>query len=473
MMLSLAACGGKKDETQTEVSATNVEVYTAKTNTLENTVSYTGEIKAISDTSITSKVTAKIKSVHAKEGDFVTYGTVLAELDSTDIQNAYKSALAAYNSAQASYNMVVNSSTRQASANANNSLVSAQLAYEQASDNYKREKELFDKDTTITVAKNTLNDANAALKRTEELFDIGAASQLELDMAKNNAQNAQAAFDNTASQRQASLQNAENAMKNAENALRTAKENIGLTSISNSSSIESAKAALQSASTAYETAKSNLAETVIKANSTGYVATANATVGQFASAGSPLFTMKDVSSVVAQIEVTESVIPYIKEGTRATVDITSAKLNDIAGTVTLVNPTKSEKTGMYTVQVTIDNADKKINTGMFANVELVTEVADAAITIPSQALMQEDDEYFVYVADPTGKTASKVRVTIGIETEESTEILSGISSGDEVVISGQDYLSEKNNAIKIVKKDGKSINTQTSAENKKAKKADK
>lgn len=524
LVVSLSACGKPMPPQQnTEEAGVNVEVYTAGREILENTVSYTGEIKAVSDSSVTSKVSAKIKKVNVKEGDYVTAGTVLAELEDTDVKNSYKSAqasynsaLASYNSAQASYNSTVNSATKQASANAKNNLNSAQLAYDQAVANYnrekelydskvnltlaeqsynsakssyQREKELYDNDTSLIASRNALNDAIAAMERTQALFDIGAASQLELDSAKTNAQNAQASFDSLSSQRQASLEaaqaslvnaeqnlktteinlsasldNAYNGMQNAKAALDTAKENIGLTSVSNASNIESAKAGLESAkaglesaNTSLETVKGNLADTMIKAVSTGYIASSSATVGQMASPGTPLFTMKDVSSVVAEIEVTESVIPYIKQGTKAKVDISSSGLEDIDGVVMLVNPTKNEKTGMYTVQVAVDNKDGKINTGMFADVDLVTEVSDGAITIPSDAVIQEGESFFVYIADSSGSVASKTEIAKGIETDTETEIISGVAIGDEVIVSGQDYLSEKNNKIRIVSRNGQSI----------------
>ena len=526
MLAPIASCGKKPAEENTEEAGVNVEVYTAGVEMLEDTVSYTGEIKASEDSSVVSKVSAKIKKVNVKEGDYVTAGTVLAELDDTDVQNTYKStlasynsALAGYNSAQASYNSVVNSSTKQATTGAKNNLNSAQLAYNQAVANYKREKELYDSDVNLTLAqqsyesalanynrekelydndtvliaaRNALNDVKDALERSKQLFEIGAISQLELDSANTAVQNAQANYDSVSSQKQAlmdsakatlvnaeenlkatkinlsaSVDNAYNSMKTAENALNAAKENISMTEISNKSAVESAKAgmesakaALESADTALQTVKGNLADTMIKANQTGYIASVNATVGQMASAAAPLFTLKDVSSVDVEIEVTESVIPYVKEGTKARVDISSAKLEKVDGVVTLVNPTKNEQTGMYTVQVTLDNTEGKINTGMFANVELVTSTSDGAVAIPTEAILQEEDNYFVYIADSTGKAAVKMPVAKGIETEMQTEILSGISAGDLVITSGQDYLSEENNKIRIVEKDGAKVEKQ-------------
>ena len=85
---------------------------------------------------------------------------------------------------------------------------------------------------------------------------------------------------------------------------------------------------------------------------------------------------------------------------------------------------------------------------MFADISLVTREEKNIITIPAEAVMQSGDELYVYVAE--GDTAKKVTVTTGISNDELTEITSGINEGDSVIVSGKEYISEKNNKIKIV-----------------------
>ncbi|MGM9937584.1 MAG: efflux RND transporter periplasmic adaptor subunit, partial [Candidatus Ornithomonoglobus sp.] len=160
--------------------------------------------------------------------------------------------------------------------------------------------------------------------------------------------------------------------------------------------------------------------------------------------------IKNTNALMAEIEVTESVIPFIQQGTKAIIDVQSAGLEGISGVVSLVNPTKDEKTGMYTVQVDVNNDTGKLNIGMFADVTLVTEASANAVTIPSEAIILSGEESYVYVASADGKTAEKRAVTTGIETEDTTEIITGVEIGDRVIISGQDYLSEENNEINIV-----------------------
>ena len=502
LLLTTAGCGKKEQAAAPETEAINVSVQTVGTEYLENTVKYTGELKAAETTSISAKVGARVIAVNVKEGDYVNTGDVLAELDATDIQSAYNSALAGYNSALASYNSVTTSATKQASTQAKNALNSAQLAYNQAVTNYNREKELYESgstlklaeqayndavaayereknhyenDTALVSARNSLTNAETALTNTQALYEVGAVSKLDLDNAAMAVENLRATLSSLESQKQASyemvyssmisaeenlritrlnetakLDAAKDALDNATNALNTAKENIGLTEISNKSNIETANAALENARTALNSATDNLNNTKIRALSSGYIASKNATVGQMASPGVEIFSIKNINSLIAEIQVTESVIPYIKQGTNALIDIQSAGVKGVNGVVTLVNPTKNAQTGMYTVQIDINNADGKLNVGMFADVELAVQESLDAIAVPNSAIMQEGEEYFIYTASADGKTAQKNKVTIGIESDELTEILSGINAGDRIIVSGQDYLSEDNTAINIV-----------------------
>ena len=499
----VTGCGKKEAPLKEEASgATNVMVFEVGAEYIENSVSYTGELKTSDSTTAVSKVSAKVLKVNVKEGDYVKSGTVLAELDDTDIKSSYETALAGFNSAQASYNSIVNSSTKQASTTASNALNSAQLAYNQALENYNREKalyesgstlklaqqayndalakynreqELYNNDTSLVSARNNLTNAETALENTKSLYEIGAASKNEYDSAVTNVENLRANLTTLEAQRQTSydaaysamvnaqenltkarLNNsaaydaAKNALDNATSALAQAKENINLTAVSNKSSITTASASLESAKTALTTAKNNLNNTKIKAVSSGYIASKSIEVGQMAAAGTPLFTIKNTNTLVAEIEITESVIPFVQEGTKAVVNVSSAGADEISGTVTLVNPVKNEQSGMYKVQVAVDNEDKKLKIGMFADVILITETAENAVVIPTDAILIEGEDSFVYVASHDGKTAEKRKITVGIESDSSSEVISGVEIGERVIISGHDYLSEDNNEINIV-----------------------
>ncbi len=397
IIFSVSGCNKKAEEEVNNTSATNVTVAEAANRDIANVVTYTGELKAAQNASVTSKVSAKIKSVNAEIGDYVTAGTVLVSLDTTDYQNAYNQALASYNSAVAAYENVANGSSEQSKVSVSQSLSAARTAYDNALSEYNRQK---------------------------QLYDIGAISEVALNNYKTQLDTAKLNLD-------------------------TAQQNYDLTvDVVTPGNVKSAQASVASAKAALDTASSNLRNASVTAPISGYIASSNVKLGQMAAAGAELFTISNSKSVDAEVNVTESVISFITVGTEASISIKSASVEDVKGAVTVVNPVKNEATGMYTVRVTIPNENGKLKVGMMADITLTTDTAVSAVAIPSEALL-EDDQGVQYVYVVQGDKASKKEVETGISDTKYTQITSGLKEGEQVVVTGKEYISEKNNEINI------------------------
>ena len=425
LSLSLGGCGKKPEPVSETTNATNVTVYEVGADGINATASYTGELIAAESTAVSAKASGEATAVYVKEGDFVRAGTTLLSIDSTSYRLAYNQALAAYNSAvsskqsaeaskksaQASYNSVTGGSTQQTLAQLQAALDSAEITYNNALDTYNRQK---------------------------TLYDMGAISQMEFNSYQT-------------------------ALDNAKLNLETATTNYNLTKdvVTNESAasaragvevaeagVNSAQSGIEQAKAALDIAKNNLDNCSVTAPISGYVSAKNISKGQMVAQGSPLFTITNTSSVDAQINVTEAVIDLVHPGTKATISIKSAGIENLEGSVSAVNPVKTAATGLYSVKISIPNADGALKEGMIADIVLVTESDSSAITVPSNALLQKDNEFYVYIAN--GSTAEKRVVETGISNDEFTEIVSGVQIGDKVIIKGKEYISEKNNEINIV-----------------------
>lgn len=447
MLVTLVGCG-EQPVKETAQTATNITAYTVTSGDIANNGSYTGEIKEGGIAGVSAKVSAKVISINVDEGSYVNAGDVLAVLDSSDIQLSYNQALAAYNSAKASYDMTANSTTVQAETQARQAVSSAQIEHDNALASYNREKALYDGDTSLVAARNALNDANLNYSRMQQLFALGSVSQIELDAAKTAAENAQASVSSLEAAKQSTLEAAKTRYDNAVNNLKSAKETLNLTvNVTNEKSTSVAEANVASAKAALDIASHNLANTSITAPISGYIATKNLKNGQMTSPGVEIFSIVSTNSVEAEFNVTESVIPFVKVGTPAVVSVKSAGINDIEATVTSVNQTKNAQTGLYTVKVSIANSDNLLKVGMFADVKLTLETSENVVYIPLDAVLQADDTMYVYVTD--GTTATKRELTLGISDGEYTEVTSGLSAGEQIVVKGKEYLSETNNLVNI------------------------
>ncbi|MBR0278194.1 MAG: efflux RND transporter periplasmic adaptor subunit [Clostridia bacterium] len=397
LIFVFCSCG--KEEKKEEKTATNVTVFVADKMDIGSTVKYTGEIKETELSSVSPKTSGTVDNLYCDIGDYVSKGQILATLDDTNYRLAYNQALAAYNSALAAYKSTTNGSVKQSENQLSSAVSAARIEYNNALDNYNRQK---------------------------ALYEAGAISKVAFESAQTR-------FDN-----------AELNLKSAESSY-----NITINEV-NIDTKESAQASVDSAKAALDSALNNLSNTDVVAPISGYIASRNANIGQMASQGVEMFVIKNSDEVYAELNVTESVIPYISIGTEAEISVDSADISNIKGNVTEVNTVKNDRTGMYTVRVRINNPENKLKVGMFADVTLLTKSVHDAVVVPSDSIIQLDDEKYVYVVN--GDLAEKRIIKTGIDNNEYTEIISGLKSGDKVIVTGKEFISEKNNKIKIVKK---------------------
>jgi len=415
LVFSFSACGKKEKEAvkTSQSTAVAVTVSPAESMTIENNVTYTGEIKAAETTSVSAKVSGAAVTVYKEVGDYVNAGDILLKIDETDYRTQYNSVMAslnqakaAYNAAVAGYNSAVNGSAEQAKLQLESALSAAKIEYDNAKTNYDNMK---------------------------TLYDSGAISKASFDAAKTRLDNA-------------TLQ------------LNSAQNNYDLTTgvvlVENATSakaqVETANAAVLSAQAGLEAVENSIKNTVVRAPISGYIASRNANKGQMVAPGVEIFSIKSTKTIDAKINVTESIIPFVAVGTKAVIAVKAADVSDIEGTVTSVSPTKNLATGMYEVCVAINNDSGVLKDGMFADIKLTLDASVDTLTVLSEAVM-EDESGTKYVFVAQGDKAVRKDVKTGIVSEEYTEITEGLSEKEQVIVSGKEYLSEKNNEIRIVK----------------------
>lgn len=464
MTMSITSCK-KKDEAAAEPTAapTNVTVYTAAKGTIMNSITNSGEVVPGEEVAVSAKLSGKAVSSNVEVGKYVNVGDVLFSIEDTDYRlqvnqakAALESAQAGYESAQAGYNSTVGGTQQQSVQQVEQALTSAKLAVESAQQNYDRQKQLRDNNSNVVLAQTAYNDAKAAYERTKSLFDMGAATQVALDSAQSAMQQAEENLKTTEVTADASLEAAETSLKNAQEALASAQKNYDLTiNVLNpdrektaKSSVQTAASSIQSAKAAYDLAANTLANTTVRSPISGYVTSTNVTVGQMVQAGAPMVTIIDTHSMDIKIKVTEAVVLGITPGSAAQINVKSAGIENISGSVATVSPSKDAQTGLFEVTINVPNSDGVLKGGMFADVTIITEKYDDLLCIPSTAILAENDKSYVYVEN--GGNAVKKEVTLGKSDDTNTEILSGVSEGENVIVKGKEYITESNTAVKVV-----------------------
>ena len=200
-----------------------------------------------------------------------------------------------------------------------------------------------------------------------------------------------------------------------------------------------------------EIRQSNLqiSRTEIHAPFAGYITGRTVELGQRVRSLDPLFNLGAFNPLYADIFLSEREARAARPGQVATVQLGSDGDASLTGKVKRISPIVDQQTGTVKVTVEVASADRQFKPGAFVRVSLETDMRSDALLIPKRALVEEDGETFVFIADSEGKKAERVKVITGYESGGVVQIRSGLSQGQKVVVAGQGSLKE-GASIKVI-----------------------
>lgn len=161
--------------------------------------------------------------------------------------------------------------------------------------------------------------------------------------------------------------------------------------------------------------------------------------GETLKPGQQIMIIPDMTTLQVKTKVFESMVKWVKPGSRATVRLETDPMNPLAAEVSKVSP-MPERDRWWSAGVTYgvvvklaeDQPDLKPN--MTAEVTLhLAEVQDA-ICVPVAAVFSEDDQAYCYVVDG-GQETRKVPVKVGeLSNDKEVQVLSGVEPGQRVLL---------------------------------------
>jgi HlyD family secretion protein len=151
-----------------------------------------------------------------------------------------------------------------------------------------------------------------------------------------------------------------------------------------------------------------------------------------------VMTIGDTRQVYVQGKVDEADIGKVYMSQPARIKVESFKDKTFLGKVTKIAPLGVEKDNVTTfeVRVSIDNPGGELKANMTANAEILLDEHKNVLTVPEQAVIYDNNRNAtVEVPDSKQKTGRrKVTIQAGISNGTKTEILSGLNSGDTVIL---------------------------------------
>lgn len=208
-----------------------------------------------------------------------------------------------------------------------------------------------------------------------------------------------------------------------------------------------ARAGVRQASEALKLAQESLEKTTLVAPIDGVVifnsaaaalgAGSKPSEGSVVSPQSAPFTVVDLGALKFTAEVDEADINRITQGMKASVTLDSFPGEEIATTVTRINPAaQATATGgtIFAVELALADSELNILIGMKGDGKVEVSSQGEALTIPVEALFSEGGTDFVYVLD--AGILKKTEITVGATTDTQVEILGGLTESQTVALSG-------------------------------------
>ncbi len=345
----------------------------AKISNIEEVVSETGNITTSGRSDIYSPANGIITEVLVKNGNIVKEGDALFKVESSASEQEQKAAQANYLAAVSALNTA------------------------KASANLLRSEMLADWQTYKDTATNDIYENSDGTPRNDQ------RSSSEFNIAKDNWLAAEAKY------------------KNQETAIAAASAEVTSTNI------------------LYQATK----DAVVKAPISGTVANLSVSVGNgvaiktATSINPPVLTIASVSLPEAAILLGENDIVKLSEGQSVKLDISAVDDKKYEGSVVRVDSIGTEKSGVmkYAVYIQILDSDERIRPGMSVDADITTKKMENILTVPNSSIKPYEGGRAVRVVDDKTKEVKFIPVKLGIRGQTRTQIISGISEGQEVVVS--------------------------------------
>ena len=318
-------------------------------------------------------------------------------------------------------------------ASATSTTLSAQHAYDSAVATQTQSKQADSQ--TVQKSAMALSTANVTLRKAiADQSKLGSDSVRTASQALTNAVNAQEKGKIANAQ---SVQSAQNLLTNAQAATST----LGAGDTAATPTV--AQAAVDSAKAAVAVAQRALADTTLVAPVAGTIGSVNITAGEIStsgattSGGSAAITVIPDGLFTVSADFAETDAAQVTEGDLAAVTFPAISGALTTGVVLAVDPmattSASSSLVVFSVEVSMDSVPAGVQPGMSASISITTDEVSDVLAVPQSAIATIGEVSTVEVLQPDN-TSLTAEVTLGLKGDSLTEITSGVTAGQILVI---------------------------------------
>jgi len=161
-------------------------------------------------------------------------------------------------------------------------------------------------------------------------------------------------------------------------------------------------------------------------------------IGAHVLSTTPVALVVNMEKVQINLDIPEIYLPKVFLGQEATISVDAYPDEEFKGQVTKISPVVNLQNRAAPIEITIDNLDARLKSGMFAKVSLVVENRSNVPVILKEAIMGKMDNLYVYAV--RDNKAFRRNILLGIHDGPFYEVTQGLQEGEMVVVVGQQRL---------------------------------
>ncbi|MCB0191700.1 MAG: efflux RND transporter periplasmic adaptor subunit [Anaerolineae bacterium] len=420
-----------------------VEIVPVETKTLVDTVNAAGQIEPKSEVEMKFEIGGVIEEVLIKRGQQVKAGTVLARLDTSDLELAVQKADIDLTKQEALLAKLLEPELAERVASARANLTSAQVKFDELLDDPDPD-ELTKAESDLLAKQIELQKAQWDYDQVAYRGDVGARAEADALQTATLTYEAALADYNLAVKEATESEVAEGRASIAANQAELAE----VLRRPSAAEIASTQADVDKARLALQEASDNLSEAVLVAPIDGIILSLDIEPGErvLNEADDAVMVIADISSYLLTVEVDEIDIGRIARSQKAVITLDAFSEETFDGTVVDIapSPVDAEGSSIVTYEVIVEvgpsSREAEPLPGMTATAAIETKRLKDVMVIPNRAIQidRTTSPSIVYVEKVNGDEAPmRVEVELGLRDGEMTEVVAGLAEGDEVIIRQQ------------------------------------
>ncbi|MCV6612596.1 MAG: efflux RND transporter periplasmic adaptor subunit [Amphritea sp.] len=182
-------------------------------------------------------------------------------------------------------------------------------------------------------------------------------------------------------------------------------------------------------------AQTRLDKMTIRAPFSGTVGLRMVSPGDYVTAGQDLVELTDSATMKLEFHVPENQLTKLHIGQSVKLDIDALRGEEFTGEIYAIAPSVDARSHNITVRARVENRDDLLRPGLFARIRIITGQNNAAVMVPEEAIIPQNNSFFVMkVVD--GKVAM-APVELGIRRNGEVNILAGLNADEVIITAGQ------------------------------------